>query len=59
MKNELRCKIFGHKYKIIKRLSGGDYPEYHERCVRCGKDTIAKYIRIGKVHLVEREDKNE
>ncbi|WP_235586140.1 DUF1660 family phage protein [Lactococcus lactis] len=53
------CKLFGHKYKIIKLISGGDYPKYVEKCERCGKTVIASYSASGNPFVINRSDLDE
>lgn len=55
----LLCKLHLHKYKIVKRLSGGDYPKYQERCERCNKTVIATYNALGNPFVINRSDLDE
>ena len=56
---KLLCKLFGHKYKKIKQLSGGDYPKYVEKCERCDKTVIATYNALGNPFVINRSDLDE
>jgi hypothetical protein len=48
-----------HKYEIVKRISGGDYPEYVEKCKRCDKTVIATYKALGNPFVINRSDLDE
>ena len=56
---KLLCKLHWHKYKIVKRLSGGDYPKYVEKCKRCDKTVIATYNALGNPFVINRSDLDE
>lgn len=51
------CKLSFHKYKIIKRLNGGDYPKCIEECERCGQNFVVTYRRFGNTKVVDIENK--
>ena len=53
---KLLCKMNLHKYKIVKRLSGGDYPKYVEKCERCNKTVIATYNASGTPFAINRSE---
>ncbi|MFK4951598.1 hypothetical protein ACI1S3_05950 [Lactococcus garvieae] len=50
------CKLHLHKYEIVKRISGGDYPKYIEKCERCDKTVIATYNALGNPFVINRSD---
>lgn len=56
---KLLCKLLRHKYKTVKRLSGGDYPVYQEKCERCGKTVVTKYHALGTPFAIERSGIDE
>jgi hypothetical protein len=56
---KLLCKLFGHKWEIVKRISGGDYPKYIEKCERCDKTVIATYNTLGNPFVINRSDLDE
>lgn len=57
MKTNNKCLL--HKYKKIKQLSGGDYPTYEEKCLRCNKDTITTYHALTTPFLIDRANLNK
>ncbi|MDG4970019.1 DUF1660 domain-containing protein [Lactococcus lactis] len=52
------CKLHLHKYKIVKLISGGDYPKYVEKCERCDKTVIASYSASGNPFVINRSESN-
>lgn len=56
---KLLCKLHLHKYEIVKRISGGDYPKYAEKCGRCGKTVIAAYNALGNPFVINRSGLDE
>jgi hypothetical protein len=48
-----------HKYGIVKRISGGDYQKYVEKCERCGKTVIETYNALGTPFVINRSDLDE
>ena len=56
---KLLCKLNLHKYKVVKLISGGDYPKYVEKCERCDKTVIAAYNALGNHFVINRSDLDE
>ena len=56
---KLICKLLRHKYKAVKRLSGGDYLIYQEKCERCGKTVVTKYQGLGTPFAIDRTELDE
>ena len=58
---KLLCKLFGHKWEMVKQIGGGDYQKYIEKCKRCDKTVIATYNSWGwrNLLIVDRSDLDE
>lgn len=56
---KILCKMNFHKYKIVMQLSGGDYPRYVEKCLRCNKTVVTIYDGHVKTFVIERIKKGE
>jgi len=61
MPNGLICKRCGaettrHNLTILERISGGDYPCYLEKCIKCHKKFKVIYNTFGKDFPISLEE---